>query len=174
MPTSEMYRYSAAKFLNEVYKVDRDSFLYESSYNVFSKYSPLSKLYIDLGNYLSGRDRRLWPLHNATQLLDFDFALVCFSCGLLSPTSLHNPNDLQPDREDKSFHCFSIFKVEILPPPSCEDVRTFRSFMCLKPPNALTLYCNSCRISSYSQCRKRRYRWVATVNHASSTRHRSE
>ena len=57
MSAMERDRYSAANFLNEEYKVERHSFLYESSYDAFTKHSLLSKLYVELGNYLSGKNR---------------------------------------------------------------------------------------------------------------------
>ncbi|CAF4710628.1 unnamed protein product, partial [Rotaria sp. Silwood2] len=36
-----------------------------------------------------------------------------FYGGSISHTSIHNPNDLEPDQEEKTFHYFSTAKVSI-------------------------------------------------------------
>lgn len=108
----EARRCSMVNFLVEEHKLNRDSFLYESNYDASTKHTLISKLYIDLGNYLSGNDE--YPLvffHNTAHSV----GLVCFSNGVLSPASVNNPNDLQPDREDKTFHCFGYVQVRISP-----------------------------------------------------------
>jgi hypothetical protein len=46
---------SAIRFLVNEYKADPNTFLYDSSYGTSDKYSIMSKIYIDLGNYLSGK-----------------------------------------------------------------------------------------------------------------------
>ncbi len=37
-----------------------------------------------------------------------------FNCGTTSPTDVSNPNDLEPDQEDKTFYCFTNVQVDIL------------------------------------------------------------
>ena len=48
-------RFSTIDFLVNEYKLDPDTFFYESSYDTTEKKSLFTKLYIDLENYLSSK-----------------------------------------------------------------------------------------------------------------------
>ncbi|CAF3723721.1 unnamed protein product [Rotaria sordida] len=84
---------SAIHFIVNEYKCDPNTFIYDWSYDILDKSSLISKVYIDLGNYLS----------------------VQFNGGCISPTNVDNPNDLEPDQEEKIFHCFSNVKIFHVP-----------------------------------------------------------
>ncbi len=51
---------SVIRFLISEYKTDPNTFLYEWSYDTSDKHSVMSKVYIDLGNYLSGKTTFLY------------------------------------------------------------------------------------------------------------------
>ncbi|CAF3366089.1 unnamed protein product [Rotaria socialis] len=92
---------SAINFITNEYKLDRNRFIYDWSYDASDKSSLISTVYIDLGNYLS----------------------VQFSGGSISPTNIDNPNALEPDHETNIFHCFTyatIFHV----PQTADRART--------------------------------------------------
>jgi hypothetical protein len=46
---------SAIQFLVDDYKADPNTFLYEMGYDTEEKHSRMSTVYIDLGDYLSGK-----------------------------------------------------------------------------------------------------------------------
>ncbi|UJR20060.1 hypothetical protein I4U23_023194 [Adineta vaga] len=84
---------SVIDFLVNEYKVNRDTFLYDSSYDATTKQSQLTRLYIDLENYLS----------------------VQFSNGTTSSVNIDNANNLEPDYEDKTFNCFDSIEIFHVP-----------------------------------------------------------
>lgn len=50
-----LFFYSAIRFLVDEYKADPNTFIYDWSYDTSAKSSLMSKVYIDLGNYLAGK-----------------------------------------------------------------------------------------------------------------------
>jgi hypothetical protein len=48
--------HSAVHFLVNEYKVNPETFIYDWTYDTSDKNSLMSKVYIDLGNYLSSKD----------------------------------------------------------------------------------------------------------------------
>ena len=47
---------SSIRFLVDEYKADPNTFLYDWKYDTSDKHSMMSQIYIDLGNYLSGKN----------------------------------------------------------------------------------------------------------------------
>ncbi|CAF1187591.1 unnamed protein product [Adineta steineri] len=84
---------SVIHFLIDEYKVDPDTFLYSSSYDISDNDSLMTDVYINLGHYFS----------------------VQFSGGVLSPTNVDNPNNLKSDQEDNVFNCFSVIQIFHIP-----------------------------------------------------------
>lgn len=56
---------SIIKYLVNEYQIDPNTFLYDWKYDTTEKYSIMSQLYIDLGNYLSGRIKSLSMNNNS-------------------------------------------------------------------------------------------------------------
>ncbi|CAF3664255.1 unnamed protein product [Rotaria sp. Silwood1] len=84
---------SVLHFIINEYKIDPNSFIYDWSYDTSDNSSLIAKVYIDLGNYLS----------------------VQFYGGSISHVNVDNPNDLEPDQEEKIFHCFSTVMIFHVP-----------------------------------------------------------
>ncbi|CAF3189330.1 unnamed protein product [Rotaria sp. Silwood2] len=84
---------SILHFIVNEYKIDPNSFIYDWSYDTSDNSSLIVKVYIDLGNYLS----------------------VQFYDGYISHTDVDNPSNLEPDQEEKIFHCFSTVKIFHVP-----------------------------------------------------------
>ena len=87
------FYFSVLNFLISEYKLNSENFLYNWNYDTTNKNSMMSTIYIDFGNYLS----------------------IQLSGGSVSPTNVDNPNNLEPDQEDKTFDCFSTIQVFHIP-----------------------------------------------------------
>ncbi|CAF1075343.1 unnamed protein product [Adineta steineri] len=84
---------SILRFLVDEYKVDSNTFIYKRTYDYKREIQIMSRIYIDLGNYLS----------------------ILFENGFRTSKPMNNPNKLKPDEDKQIFYCFSNFEIYHVP-----------------------------------------------------------